>query len=93
MQPHSDVKSSSETRRLERSIKMTYVFERYTDKGGAGEREEFTTLEEAKKFAERDWNHLTDREQKKFKDDPCGRFCVVRYEDDEVAEVYKDYLE
>lgn len=55
-----------------------YVFNRRED--GDGEMKVFETAEEAIDYAEKDWNHLTAKEQRRIKDDPAGEFFVGIHE-------------
>lgn len=70
---------------------MSYVFEEYKDKGGHGSTEEFPTAEEAIAYAQREWDHLTPREQRAYREDPAGLFHVVLCEV-EWDEDYEEYL-
>lgn len=54
-----------------------FVFNREED--GDGEMKMFETAEDAIEYAEKDWRHLTAKEQKRIMDDPSGKFFVGKY--------------
>lgn len=53
-----------------------YVFEEYTDKGGAGEITLYTDKDEAVRAAEKEWRHLCESDKRDYRRDKCGTFRV-----------------
>ena len=53
-----------------------YVFEKYTDKGGAGEITLYTDKDEAVRAAEKEWGHLCNHDKRNYRRDVCGTWRV-----------------
>ena len=64
-----------------------YVFEEYTDKGGAGEITLYTDKDEAVRAAEKEWRHLNKSDKRDYRRDVCGTFRVY-----EVSIPYSDLI-
>lgn len=64
-----------------------YVFEKYTDKGGAGEIALYTNKREAVRAAEGAWKALCEHDRNNYRRDVCGTFRVY-----EVSIPYSDII-
>lgn len=67
-----------------------YVFEEYRNSIGAGSEEVYDQKDEALKFAEEHWNHLSESDKDSYRKDRCGIFLV--YEIDIPAEELSEPL-
>lgn len=70
---------------------IKYVFIEYRDKAGIGSEAIFDDKTEAVKAAEKEWNHLSDKDRKSYLKDAAGMFTVLEVE--LTKEQVEQYLE
>lgn len=59
---------------------IKYVFVEYRDKAGIGSEVMFDDKTQAVEAAEKEWNHLSDKDKKSYLKDTAGVFTVLEVE-------------